>query len=52
MHLGALTSLLTKVCAFHNGARFIRADEDDAVRHPCADLKIPLVFEVRREFED
>ena len=48
--LGALTSLLPKVYAFHNGARFSWAEEDDAVTHACPDPKTPVVFEVRREF--
>ncbi len=49
--LGALTSLLPKVYALHNGARFTWAEEDDAVTHACPDPKTPVVFEVRREFE-
>lgn len=49
--LGALTSLMPKVYAFHNRARFRWADEDDAVVHACPDPKTPVVFEVRREFE-
>ena len=49
--LGALTSLMPKVYAFHNGARFRWADEDDVVVHACPDPKTPTVFEVRREFE-
>ena len=48
--LGALTSLLPKVYAFHNGARFRWAEEEDAVVHACPDPKTPVVFEVRREF--
>lgn len=48
--LGALTSLMPKVYAFHNAARFHWADEDDAVVHACPDPKTPVVFEVRREF--
>ena len=48
--LGALTSLLPKVYALHNGACFHWADEDDAVLHACPDPKTPVVFEVRREF--
>jgi uncharacterized repeat protein (TIGR04076 family) len=48
--LGALTSLLPKVYAFHNGARFRWAEEDDAVIHACPDPKTPVIFEVRREF--
>jgi uncharacterized repeat protein (TIGR04076 family) len=48
--LGALTSLLPKVYALHNGARFSWAEEDDAVTHACPDPKTPVVFEVRREF--
>ena len=51
MCLGALTSLMPKVYAFHNGARFSWAEEDDAVTHACPDAKTPVVFEVRREFE-
>ncbi len=50
MCLGALTSLLPKVYAFRNGARFTWAEEDDAVTHACPDPKTPVVFEVRREF--
>jgi uncharacterized repeat protein (TIGR04076 family) len=49
--LGALTSLMPKIYAFHNGARFRWSDEDDAVVHACPDPKTPVVFEVRREFE-
>jgi len=49
--LGALTSLMPKVYALHNGARFRWAQEDDAVVHACPDPKTPTVFEVRREFE-
>ena len=49
--LGALTSLMPKVYAFHNNARFHWADEDDAVVHACPDPKTPVVFEVRREFD-
>src|SRR5574340_1638708 len=48
--LGALTSLLPKVYAFHNAARFTWTEEDDAVTHACPDPKPPVVFEVRREF--
>jgi len=48
--LGALASLVPKVYAFHNGARFRWAEEDDAVVHACPDPKTPVVFEVRREF--
>lgn len=48
--LGALTSLMPKVYALHNGARFRWAEEDDAVVHACPDPKTPVVFEVRREF--
>jgi hypothetical protein len=43
---------LAKVYSFHNGARFIRAEEDDAVTDACPDPKTPVVFEVRWEFED
>ena len=50
--LGALTSLMPKVYALHNGARFTWAEEDDAVTHACPDPKTPVVFEVRREFAD
>jgi len=50
--LGALTSLMPKVYAFHNGARFRWTDEDDVVVHACPDPKTPVVFEVRREFAD
>jgi len=49
--LGALTSLMPKVYALHNGARFSWAEEEDAVTHACPDPKTPVVFEVRREFE-
>ncbi|MBM4085740.1 MAG: TIGR04076 family protein [Planctomycetes bacterium] len=49
--LGALTSLMPKVYAFHNNARFRWAEEADAVVHACPDPKTPVVFEVRREFE-
>lgn len=49
--LGALTSLMPKVYAFHNAARFHWADEDDVVTHACPDHKTPVIFEVRREFE-
>ena len=49
--LGALASLMSKVYALHNGARFPWADEDDAVVHACPDPKTPTEFEVRREFE-
>jgi uncharacterized repeat protein (TIGR04076 family) len=48
--LGALTSLMPKVYAFHNEARFRWAADDDAVVHACPDPKTPVVFEVRREF--
>jgi uncharacterized repeat protein (TIGR04076 family) len=48
--LGALTSLMPKVYALHNGARFRWAADDDAVIHACPDPKTPVVFEVRREF--
>ena len=48
--LGALTSLVPKVYAFHNGAHFRWSEEDDAVLHACPDAKTPVVFEVRREF--
>ena len=49
--LGALTSLMPKVYALHNGARFWWADEDDAVVHACPDPATPVVFEIRREYE-
>ena len=49
--LGALTSLMPKVYAFHNGARFRWADEDHTVVHACPDPKTPVTFEVKREFE-
>ena len=49
--LGALTSLMPKVYAFHNNARFRWADEDDVVVHACPDPKTPVVFEVRREYD-
>ena len=49
--LGALTSLMPKVYALHNGARFRWAEEDDAVVHACPDPKTPVVFEVRRELK-
>ncbi len=49
--MGALTSLMPKVYAFHNNARFHFAKEDDVVIHACPDPKTPVVFEVRREFE-
>jgi len=52
IYLGALTSLMPKIYAFHNGARFRWADEDDVVVHACPDPKTPVVFEVRREFAD
>ena len=48
--LGALTSLMPKVYAFHNQARFHWTEEADAVTHACPDPKTPVVFEVRREF--
>ena len=48
---GALTSLMPNVYAFHHGARFHWADEDDSVVHACPDPKFPTVFEVRREFD-
>jgi len=49
--LGALTSLMPKVYAFHNNARFRWADEDDVVVHACPDPETPVVFEVKRECE-
>ena len=50
--LGALTSLMPKVYAFHNNARFHWADADDVVVHACPDPATPVVFEVRREYAE
>jgi uncharacterized repeat protein (TIGR04076 family) len=50
--IGARQDAAEKACAFHSGVRFFGAEEDDAVTDACPDPKTPVVFEVRREFED